>query len=377
MGNTSLNMQTMLAANECKKRAVKEFGDKLFLDARNQLGRELDLQEREIVNKELNNICNRRKKMLEQLRNAKKAELHPVPYSSNHELEINRIVDGLLKDNPNYEVPETIQNVASDPNSPEGILEGFLSDITGAMGGPFALIGQLFKQIFSYMIKGFKKMGEMTKGKAESFFQKGKLEDAEVTLRQEERDGFEKVARELREITANAVPLSPLAVAATNLSTELNNYCTELAKFEKKELLEHPALSEEYRLENLQLRIDEFNKFNDSEKEFSKLYEAEMRLKKEIERATKEQTEINHKLRVATPTEGAYLRERLLGVQAELGQKNVEQTNILDQERAQALQFTTAIQNIHAKLIDNTPGTGAKHKLNAERNKPAIGLGNI
>lgn len=370
MGMLSMNLQVQLAEKDCESKFINE----QILSARSLLNRDLNQQEQAIFNQELNRLLLLRKRILDDLREKKKLALLPAPYAANHETELNRIVNDLLKNNPNYEAPE-INKDTVDPNTPEGALKGIFSKITGAIGmdkGPFAFIAQLLEKLFSFifpMINSFKEMGETMKEKAYNLFHKGKYEDAEVSLKQEERSGFEKVIRELNETIVNENG-NQIAVDATQLLVDLNTYRTELAKFEKKDLLDNPALSEEYRLENLQLRIDEFKKFENLGKDFSKLHEAEMRVQREIKQIRDEETKINQRLLVIgiAPTENAYLQQRLLGVQAELHKKTQKKTDIVTEERNKVLQFTNGVQTINGDF-----GL-AKVALNAERTKPAINL---
>lgn len=375
MAMASMNLQVQLTQNEC----VTKFINEQILAARRLVNRDLNQQEQAIFNQELNRLLSLRKRILDDLRVKKIAALHPVPYTSNDESALNQIVNDLLKNNPNYEAPE-IKKDAIDPNDPVGAIKGIFSKITGVMGmdkGPFAFIAQLLEKLFEFifpMIKGFKEMGETMKEKAVSLFHKGKLEDAEVTVRKEEGSGFEKVERELAEIQANQVIAHAVTPALVNnaaalanhgalIDVQLTTYRTELAKFEQKDLLEHPNLDEAYGRQNLKLRIDESQKFLELEKDFSKLHEEDMRLKREMEKIWSEEAELNQKLVGASPTVTTYLNARLACLQTELARKDTERTRVLVEEDQKAVLFLNRITTINADFAN------AKLALNNERQR--------
>jgi hypothetical protein len=277
-------------------------------------------------------------------------------------------VDGLLSTNPDfvsnfkYEADVLAQSNEQDKSGMDPAMKGIFSKITGFLGdGPFAFIGMLLEKLFGMifpMINAFKEMAEKLNPKPTpaSLLSEGRLEDANVLLMKQEADLLAKMDGVLSDL-AVAQPM-----VTRNLRTRLANYRTLLSHFEKKDLLEHANVSEQYKRDNLEARNRAFNVFSTKANEILKIHAEEMALQQQIDNIIVLQRKLTAIPAAVTP-EGIALAARLAGINAELAQKNAKVATIVTDE-------TAMLQDLHNNVIPTIiPDLNG---LRAERNRLGI-----
>lgn len=146
---------------------------------------------------------------LKQMREASMRRQRIAELTIEEERRLNEQVDVLLRDpaqrnsvaNVKYESDNVPDAAPKNATGFDGVLQGMLSKLTGALGdGPFAFIGKLLTQIFSFifpMISAFKEMGKKTTA---DLIKEGSLEEADAELTMQENELINKISTTIPKI---------------------------------------------------------------------------------------------------------------------------------------------------------------------------------
>lgn len=223
---------------------------------------QLNAAEEAVLLEDLNKVLLYRESWLTRMRELRKLKNKGL-FTLEDEAELVAKIDAKLKaqpsciNNPTYGADAAADVAEPDATGFDGALKGMFSKITGGLdNGPFAFIGKLLQQIFSFifpMISAFKEMGEKLNPKPTpaDLLKEGLFEQADAELANQEAELIQKLkALEDGELTAILV-----------------SYEEELKELQKVTLengtqLPFAQATKEHQRDTLRLRLDKFNDFS-------------------------------------------------------------------------------------------------------------------
>lgn len=324
----------------------KDLETKMRADAEVVFGGKLDAEKNRILLEDLNKVFLYRENWLQRMRELRKLRNNGL-FTAQDETELTTMIDTKLRANPRCIAVDNAQygsdpaaDVAepSDATGFNGALKGIFSKITGALGdGPFAFIGKLLQQIFSFifpMISAFKEMGEKLNPKPTpaDLLKDGLLDEADAELANQEAELIQKLK----------------ALEDKDLTDLLEGYQKELRELEEVILADGTKLpftqaTEDYKRNTLRLRLDMFNNFSSKAAPALAAHAEEVSAKQQA--ALKEQQlralRVQHDAVVRverTSLEGAVLNARMQAIDA-------HQKEQVEKARLAAQRVTDCVHN--------------------------------